>query len=224
MRNDTEATNIPDPFTDSWIAFVQAPDDASAQNRFAAELHIQTRKFLPGGVLIAPLKDLSDDLCQEACLLLFAKLLAGNKDLVAATRAGHRTLIAGQLRRSVSAALRFSRWKLLKRISPASEQPDSDNELREVGSIQHPANFTALRELPFESRQKLVLNMLRQAVRELHIAPDNAELARALLENNLTQADLARSLGVTRQALHQRLKPVWRFLRKAIDDQEFPLT
>ncbi|CAN5360150.1 hypothetical protein BH09VER1_BH09VER1_53180 [soil metagenome] len=222
MPNDTEATDFPDPITDSWIAFVQAPDDASAQNRFAAELNELVRRFLRRGSLITPLKNLGDDLCQEASLMLFAKLLAGNKDLVAATRAGHRALIAGQIRRSISAALLFSRWKLLKLTPPASEQPQPDNS--EAVGCQHPANFAALRELPFESQQKLVLNMLRRAVRDLHLTPDNVELARTLLENNLTQADLAKSLGVTRQAVHQRLKPIWRYLRKAIEDEEFPLS
>lgn len=224
MDNDTEAPNFPDQLTDSWMAFVQAPDNASAQNRFAAELNEQVRKFLLRGTLITPLKNLSDDLCQEACMLLFAKLLAGNEDLVAATRVGHRPSIAGQLRRSVSAALRFSRWKLLKRISPQSEQSEPEKIRGETEGNQHPANFTTFRELPLERQQKLVLDMLRQAVRDLRLAPDKAELARSLLENNHTQADLARSLGVTRQALHQRLQPVWRFLRKAIDDHEFPLS
>jgi len=173
---------------------------------------------------MTPFKELNDDLCQEACLLLFAKLLAGNRELVAATRAGHRAAMAGQLRRSVSAALRFSRWKLIKKQILHSDLAHSNEESQEVAYSQHPANVTALRQLSLEAQQKLVIDMLIKAVRELHIAPVNAALARSLLENNLTQTDLAKSLGVTRQALHQRLKPVWRFLRKAIDDVEFPLS
>jgi len=226
MPNDTEASsdNFPDPLTDSWIAFIQAPDDGSAQNQFAFELNEVVRKFLLRGSLIAPLKNLSDDLCQEASLLLFSKLLTGNKELVTATRSGHRALIAGQIRRSVSAALRFSKWKLLKMLTRAPGQLHPEKDTTEVVTYQHPAHFMALRELPFETQQKLVLGMLRQAVREVHLTSDNAELARTLLENNLTPADLARLLGVTRQAVHQRLKPVWRYLRKTIDDQEFPLS
>lgn len=226
MSNDTEVSSddYPDPLTDSWIAFVQAPGEASAQNRFATELNEQVRKFLSRVSMISPLKSLSDDLCQEACLLLFSNLLAGNKDLVAATRAGHRTLIAGELRRSVSAALRFSRWKLLKKLSDVPDQIQSEKARREDASSQHPANFTAVRELSIEAQQKLVMDVLCNAVRNFNLTPGNAELARALIENNITQADLAKSLGVTRQALHQRLNPVWRFLRKAIDDEEFPLS
>jgi DNA-directed RNA polymerase specialized sigma24 family protein len=226
MPNDTEATSddFPDPLTDSWIAFVQAPDNQSAQNRFATELNDLVRKFLRPASLIAPLRNLSDDLCQEACLLLFSKLLTGNKYLLAATRARHRSLIAGQLRCSVSAALRFTKWKALKKLVRSPVQPQPAMENPEIITDQHPANFTTLRELSLEAQQKLVMNVLGKAVRDLHLTSDNAELARTLLENNLTQADLARSLGVSRQAVSQRLNPVWRYLRKAIDDQEFPLS
>lgn len=226
MPNNTEATsdNFPDPLTDSWIAFIQAPDAESAQNRFATELHKLVRKFLLRASLITPLKNLSDDLCQEACLLLFSKLLAGNEDLVAATRSGHRSLMAGQLRCSVSAALRFAKWKLLKKITRAPDHFQAGKDDEEVATYPHPAHFTELRELSFETQQKLVLDMLRQAVCDLHLNSANAELAHTLVENNLTQADLARSLGVTRQAVSQRLNPIWRYLRQAIDEQEFPLS
>lgn len=226
MPNDTETTfdDFSDPLADSWIAFVQAPDDEFVRNRFATELNDLVRKFLRPSTLIAPLKNLSDDLCQEACLLLFSKLLTGNKYLLAATRARHRSLIAGQLRCSVSAALRFTKWKALKKLARAPVQPQPAKEKREIVTCQHPANFKTLREFPPEAQQKLVLDMLRQAVRELHLTSDNAELARTLLENDLSQAELARSLGVSRQAVSQRLNPVWRYLRKAIDDHEFPLS
>jgi len=226
MPNDTETSSddFPDPLTDSWIALTQAPDDEAARNRFAVELNDLVRKFLLRFSLIAPLRHLGDDLCQEASLLLFTKLLAGNHELVAATRAGHRALIAEQIRRSVSAALRFAKWKLLKMIARAPGQPHAEKDKTEVVTYQHPAHFTALRELPFETQQKLVLDMLREAVNEWRLPSDNAELAQTLLENNLTQADLARSLRISRQAVSQRLKPVWQYLHKTIDDQEFPLS
>jgi len=226
MPNDTETTSddFSDSLADSWIAFVQTPDDEPARNRFATELNDLARKFLRSSALIPPLKSLSDDLSQEACLLLFSTLLTGNKHLDAATRARHRSMIAGQLRCSVSAALRFAKWKALKKLVRTPDHPQPAKEKREIVTDQHPANFRALSELPFETQQKLVLDMLRQAVRELHLTSDHAELARTLLENDLTQADLARSLGVSRQAVSQRLNPVWRYLRKAIDDQEFPLS
>jgi len=232
MPNDTnpktddskERNDVTAPLADSWLAFVETPDKESAQNRFATELNDLVRKFLVAGSLMEPLRNMREDLGQEASLLLFSRLLAGNKELVAATRAGNRKEIAGQIRRSVSAAIRFSKWKLFSKLAgrPVQLQPDKDK--REISTYQHPANFKALRELPLDAQHKLVMNMLRRAVRELHLTPGNADLAQTLIENNLTQAELARSIGVTREAVHQRLKPVWRFLRKAIDDEEFPLS
>ena len=225
MPNDTEiqSNDFSDPLTDCWIEFIQDPHDEASKNRFATELNDLVRKFLRPSKLIPPLKNLSDDLCQEACQLLFSKLLEGNSSLVAATSARHRSVIAGQLRCSVSAALRFAKLKALKKLARTLNQPQPLQDHREIATCQHPANFTALRELPPEAQQKLVLGMLHQAVSELHINSEHAELARTLLENDLTQADLARSLGVSRQAIHQRLNPVWRHLRQAIDEQEFPL-
>ena len=232
MPNDTNAktngskewNDFPDPLADSWLAFVQSPDAEPAQNRFATELNNLVRKFLPAGSLMEPLRNMREDLCQEAGLLLFSKLLAGNTSLVAATRARNRTEIAGQIRRSVSAAIRFSKWKLLKDLADRPEQLHPDKDKSEIFNCQHPANFKSLRDLPMEAQHKVVLGMLRRAVRELHLTSRNADLAQTLLENNLTQADLARTLGVTRAAIHQRLKPVWRFLRKAISEEEFPLS
>lgn len=226
MPNDTKihSNDFSDPLTDCWIEFIQDPHDEAARNRFAAELNDLVRKFLRPSTLIPPLNSLSEDLCQEACQLLFSKLLTGNKHLVAATSARHRSVIAGQLRCSVSAALRFAKLKALKKLAGTLDQPQPAQDQRETATCQHPANFTALRELPPAAQQKLVLDMLHRAACELRLNSDHAELARTLLENDLTQADLARSLGVSRQAVHQRLNPVWRYLRQAINDQEFPIS
>jgi len=226
MPNDTEihSNDFSDPLTNRWIEFIQAPHDEDARNRFATELNDLVRKFLRPSTLIPQLRSLSEDLCQEACQLLFSNLLRGNRCLVAATRARQHSLIAGQLRCSVSAALRFAKWKVLKKLARPLDQPQQAQDQHEIASCQHPANFASLRELPPEAQQKLVLDMLHQAVCELRLNSDHAELARTLLENDLTQADLARSLGVSRQAVSQRLNPVWRYLRQAINYQEFPLS
>ena len=133
-------------------------------------------------------------------------------------------MIAGQLRRSVSAAIRFSRWKLFKEIGRIPGEVQTEQAEAEVATYEHPANIRKLSDLPLEAQQKVVIDMLRHASIDLFLTPGNAELASQLIKNNLTQADLARSLGVSRQAVYQRLDPVWRYLRSAIEEQEFPLS
>lgn len=226
MGNNTEdeTDSFADSLTDSWVDLMQSPDDVTARNRFAFELHTQVRKFASSGSSLLSLTNLKDDLCQEACLLLFSKLLAGNKALGAATQARHRKWISGQLRRSISAALRFSRWKILKSLGRSLCEIQTEQQLCERASYQHPANITRLCDFSIEVQQQLILEMLRRAMNELALTTDRAELARSLVTNNLTQAEVARSLGISRQAIHQRLNPVWRYLRRAIEDQEFPLS
>jgi len=232
MSNDTKTTHdalqdrndLPDSLADSWIDFLQSPEDTSAQNRFANELNTLVRRFHTRASLIEPLRNLSEDLCQEANLLLLSKLLAGNQELIAATCDRNRAAISGQLRRSVSAALRFSKWKLIKSLSRSLGEFQPEQDRGEAAIYQHPANVTKLCDFSIEFQQKLVMEMLHRAVNDLALTSDSAELARHHVINNLTQADIARSLGVTRQAVCQRLAPVWRYLRKALNDQEFPLS
>ena len=137
--------------------------------------------------------------------MLFVNLLAGNRELAIATRNRKQLEVTRQLHRSASAALKFSRWKLLKKSCREVTLFRLDEENIDAVSCQHTSSFNALHRLPLDAQQKLVLDTIREAVAQLQLGPNTAELARTLIEENVTQTELAKSLGVTRQAVNQRV-------------------
>lgn len=63
---------------------------------------------------------------------------------------------------------------------------------------------------------------LRQAVEEHKLDARNVSLVETIVMDGFTQAEMARRMGISRAAIHQRIAPVRRHLRKALEIQELP--
>lgn len=209
-----------------WLSLWNNPDDEHALDQLGTEIDYLLCRLLPRGRILGPLLDWEADIRQEAGLLLYQRYLAGNKDLISASRLQDHEEITGQIRRAVWVALKVTIWRYRKKFRRVIQLFESSANIDEFKDIAwpHPAEYRRIGELPLDVQLHLVRSVLRRAVREKRLSVENAAIASTLLEGNISQAQLAKSLGVSRQAINQRLLPVRQYLQSAIHDEEFPLS
>jgi len=201
------------------------PECPAAANQLAVCLDELFRLRLPRAHYTGILEGREDDVRQEAYLLLVGKYLAGNPALLAATAAGDRRLIAEEIHRSLGSSIR-SVSKTLKKQLLRHQQMHTygeDPDTHAGHTCIHPACRVHLWELPFEMQRQIVFASLRIGVQENLIYARSAQLAMDMLDQGLSQSQIARSLGVSRQAVHAMLAPVRKHLAEIVATQEFPL-
>jgi len=76
--------------------------------------------------------------------------------------------------------------------------------------------------LPYPVLLELALIALQRAVEQKRLSKTSAALAAKMFDEGITQAEMARRMGTSRSAIHQRLEPVRRHLQTALHNQEFP--
>ena len=211
--------------TSAWLKYARNPACPAATDHLAICLDALLKFRLPRGRYTGILKGHEDEVRQDAYLLLIQKYLAGNPELMAATAAGDSQLIAAEIERSLGSSIRSVSKSLKKQMLRHQEihTYGVDLDSYETNSCLHPAYREKLWQLPFDLQRKLVFAALRHAVRENLLQPGNAQAAKDMLGKGLTKSQLAKSLGISRQAVHQRLASVSEFLKKHIETQEFPL-
>ena len=229
MAASTEAGNPKQSSNHSlafaWKCSLEKPDDPKATNQLAAELERVARRIYPDCCRNGLLTGREGEIRQEALLLLLRRYLLGNQRLLEITKLGDSAMITNQILRSLHAALCATQRAMLK-IREREERV-----IESWGKIdEHPEAVTfhyserrILWELPFEIQRRLALTGLRRAIARRQLPSGSAELALRMVDEGLTQTAMAKLKGVSRQAVNQRLKPVSRFLRRFLEEQEFPV-
>ena len=225
-----------------WLAFAADPESQKKLNNLAEALEWEIRSRLPDGAFRGALAGSGRAIRQDANLLLLTGIpetkpdagvasgkkkrrcegmLAGNADLVRATINEHIGEMQNQLERSIRAALQIARrraaraiWKQLSRHEEVAEE--------KVGSYKHPSDNSCW-ELPYEIQKTIALAALKIAVSEKILSEKNAAPAAVMIEKNLSEAQAARKLGISPQAVNEHLQKVKKHLPKIINSQEFPL-
>jgi len=171
------------------------------------------------------LKGKEDEIRQESILLLLSRYLAGNADLIAATKKANLAEIKSQLQRSIFAAVQATSRSLLRSIERERKRYEYSDSIDEHprATCLHPAERTTLWQLPYETQLELVFGALRMAIEEKLLPEKNLQLVMTMLKAGLSQTQIALSLGISRQAVHQRIEHVRNHLRKQIEKEEFPL-
>lgn len=210
-----------------WLTFWQNPNDEFALDELGIEIDNILRTLLPRGKTAGTLlSNWEEDIRQEAGILLYRRFLVGNEELIAATQNNNHGAISEHLKRSVWAALKSTIWPLRRKILQWEEVFESRENLEELGGTTnpHPSELQQIGDLPIEVQLELVRSALQRASREKRLSTQSVEIARSLLDGDLTQAEIARARGVSRQAINQRLAPVRNYLRNAIQTEEFPMS
>jgi hypothetical protein len=116
---------------DSWIAFYADPANEVLRNAFTHRLDQEIRYRLPGDTLGGLLRGQESEIRQMALELLSAKFVHGNHALLVATEVGLMRSIEEELRRSIGAALEFSKRRVARESSRVRRRRVSYDDLPE---------------------------------------------------------------------------------------------
>ena len=215
MGNPRHLTNL-------WGAFFSDPDNRYTSNHLAAALDAALQARLPDRRLDGLLEGGEREIRQNALLMLLDHLLVGNSDLVDATRDGAEDLIEGQIVRSIHASLKFSMRRMRRHLAKEGARWASlPEDATEWGTVRASSERT-LYSLPYAILVELALTSLRKGVEEKRLHPNAAALAMTIIEDRVSQAEVARRIGTSRSAVHQKLAPARRYLQYAMKRQELP--
>ncbi len=209
----------------AWLAFWQEPEDTEALNRVGVEIDPILRNFLSRRFRGTP-PSWRHDVLQEAGHLLYWRYLVGNKRLTEASKRADRAEIENQIHAAAWTSLQTTIREFRRRFRAYCQLFDSSGEFDDklANSCRHPAQRTVVTELSLDERIQIIDRALRRAAIEGSLSANSIEIARTLLSEGCSQSELADTRGVSRQAISQCLDPVRRYLREAVDAEEFPLS
>jgi len=217
------ATSVAGNIVVSWLALNVSPRDISKLNRFAQELDFALRVKFPTGTLGRSMPGTESEIRQNAAILLLDKYLAGNRELTAATATANIAEIANQLDRSIAAALKVCHLQLRERRKKEAEK--LEKILDEYPRLPYvlPASSTRLWQLPNALKHVLALKLLQISVQRRQASKASAKIVRALLlDETMTQADMARKLAVSPSAISQTVHSVAKKIRTLAKEIDFP--
>ena len=206
----------------AWLSYCRDPKCREACGHLAVQLNGLLKIRVPDGLYQGVLKGLEDEVRQEAYLLLVGKYLAGNPELIAATAAGSRKEIANQIMKSICGSIRSVRQTMKKQRWRRMDIYACGEDIDAIPRVWHPAQRSSLWDLPFELQREMVFASLQNAIEEKLLKARSARIAMTMVDEGLTQSDIAKSLGISRPAVHQMLAPVRDYLRSDIEKREFP--
>jgi len=198
------------PLASTWVDYCEKPDVPDYIRCVTELLDSTIKQSLPHGKFVGVLLGREAEVRQEAFLLLMHRYLAGNTRLIVATTERNFEAIENQIYRSIHAALWIAKRKLLRSLIHERDRyqflETMDDTL--VGCCLHPAEHKTLWDLPYDAQCALVVVSLRRAIADKLLPSKSATTALAMVEGKLNQSHVAKTLGVTRQAVHHQLQPV----------------
>jgi len=206
----------------AWLSYCRDPECREVCGHFAIKLDALLKSRVPDGNYQGVLKGLEDEVRQEAYLLLVGKYLAGNPELIAATAAGSRKEITNQITKSLCGSIKAITRTMKKLRWRHLEFHACGVDLDTCYQVRHPAQRRTLWELPFDLQRQMVFASLQNAIQEKLLVARSARIAMTMVDEGLTQSDIAKSLGISRPAVHQMLAPVRDYLKRDIETREFP--
>jgi len=207
----------------AWIAFRSDPQEPMAREHLATELDLLIRTRLPNGRFGELLQGHEADMRQEAHVLIL-RFLSGNRELSLPTEDENLVEIENQIQRSVSGCCRAVFFNFRKRALRyrAFHNCGVDVDAVEHPVCMHPANRTRLWELPIALQRKIIIQIMGEAVRDHLLCPQNAAIASDMVMAEKSQSEIAKSRGISRQAVHARLTKIRSLLGPLLETTEFP--
>jgi DNA-directed RNA polymerase specialized sigma subunit len=206
------------PLENAWRAFVRENSE-SAANDLAKQLAHLLKRITPHRSFGLNAHQL-EEIRQDSLLLLVHRYLHGNPQLAALTENGSAAEIRNEILRSANAAVRGCTKSHVARCLRA-ERIQEHLEAEPAAKTIHPALAESLWELSVEIQREIIRDALDQAVRCGRLRPRAAEVPALMLDEDLTQSEVAARCGVSREAIHQRLQAVRAVLPDYIAKTEF---
>ena len=128
-----------------------------------------------------------------------------------------------QITASISASLRIASYRVRRSIQLDRGRFTEFDEAEHSKQSLHPAEIKYVRELPLEAQRQLLLFLLEEGVRSSAISTANSQIIHQMVDQELSQTEMAKELGISRQAVNQRIRCVAAVLNEALERAEFPM-
>lgn len=156
----------------------------------------------------------AEDIRQEAAILLEQGYLVGNRSLAAATTTGNLAAIEKGILHAIRGAIKISRQRLQAR--GIHQKQIEDRLANYLQTIPTDANPSAVPD----ERRLITLAALQLALEHKRIDPRDAEIIWTRITKSITQTQLAKSSGVSRQAIHLREARAVKVLKRIVREME----
>lgn len=208
---------------EAWCQYLNNPKTGCDQ--LATALNSRLLQWWPDGSGERLIEAHAAEIRQDALILTLARYLGNNPKLQIASKRKFLPAIAREIERSLRGALNVvavrTRRMARRRTNHISLQ-DIDEEY--LPSVLHPSEYDDFLALAPDARASVVVGALRAGAEAKVLPRRAAELMARMVEGGLKCSDLAKEQKVSRQAIHQALEPARQFLRRHIQEQEFPIT
>lgn len=208
---------------EAWCQYLNSPEIGCDQ--LATALNNRLLQCWPDGSGERLIKAHAAEIRQDALILTLARYLGNNPKLQIASKRKFLPAIAREIERSLHGALNVvvvrARRMARSRINHISLQ---DLDEKHLPSVLHPSECDDFLALSADARVSVVTDALLAAVEAKILSRRAAELMARMIEGGLKSSDLAKEQKVSRQAIHQALEPARQFLKRHVQEQEFPIS
>lgn len=229
MSNTTHPSTAACPQADHYISALAMLWTFQSGNpkwgeKFAFLLDMRLKQMLPEGRLKDLLEGQESEIRQRAALMLLQSYLRGNQRLQSATEREDMAEVANQIQRSINASLRLASCRVRHALQQERKRFSEFDEELYADPHSHPACRENVSELPYEAQRSLLLLLLEEGVRARSISSVNSNMVREMISSDVTQAGMARELGISRSAVHQRINDVGAAVKATLEKKEFPIS
>ena len=224
-ERDNKKTKTSPALAKAWLAKHNKADCLKTSRTFDVLLDRTLKRIVPDGSMSGVLQGFECETRQRAAQMLFDKYLAGNKGLLAATGLKSQAKVRRFLAQAIFSAVKYSRLNILHREERVAirHRFTDDVDYYDRGIIIHPSERRHLWDLPVELQIQLVYAGLGLAVRENNIPRGTADMIRTLIEEDCSVSEIAERINISAQAAHKRIKRAGVYLKKFVDENEFPM-
>jgi hypothetical protein len=222
MQLGNKNTNPIQQLATAWISYNDEVTDSSRMERLAEALDKTLKAMLPDGRLRDITRGREGEIRNEAALACLDSFFAGNDQLVEATVNFNSDEIVSQLRRSINAAMRIQSARIRKEMASDAKRFVSVDEELIPQRDTHPAVRKSEWELSPSLHVDFVLNAIDQALSDEELPEQTLSIIREMVDEGLTQSQVARRHKISKAAVNQRLKRAASAINRAISKAELP--
>lgn len=194
--------------------------DSGDLNQRAEQIDLICRRRLRDRVFSGVLGGRSDEIRQDALIMLLQGFLDGSPQFMEASAKNDRAATTYHQERVVALALRYSERRMIRKLAGETMGRVQLNE--QNGGIRLQIWEKQLWELPTATRVEMAMIALQLAVSMNRLSSANARITAMVIEGGMSVEEVAKKRKVKRGSIYRHLNRVLKVLPGLMDKVEVP--